>query len=144
MNITNIYSQFQETFSVKIQQLDRVRRVVQTFIALSVLISELVTCFSLTLFLDRKYKTRHTVPGTTVLCLYTSCLIIMDNGSMRKFSRYTVWILSLVYVLPSSSPSLVTQFLHSDCAGILSLFFWLNILFASLRWTYIAFQAKII
>ena len=40
----------------------------------------LVKCFSLTLFLDRKYKTRHTVPRTTVLCLYTSCLIIMENG----------------------------------------------------------------
>ena len=40
---------------------------------------ELVTCFSLTLFLDRKYKTRHTVPGTTVLCLFTSCLVLMDN-----------------------------------------------------------------
>ena len=39
MNIINIYSQFQETFSVEIQLLDRVRRVVQTFIALSVLIS---------------------------------------------------------------------------------------------------------
>ena len=39
MNIINIYSQFQETFSVEIQQVDRVRRVVQTFIVLSVLIS---------------------------------------------------------------------------------------------------------
>ena len=39
MNVTNIYSQFQETFSLEIQQVDRVRRVVQTFIALNVLIS---------------------------------------------------------------------------------------------------------
>ena len=39
MNIINIYSQFQETFSVEIHPLDRVRGVVQTFIALSVLIS---------------------------------------------------------------------------------------------------------
>ena len=31
--------QLQETFSLEIQQLDRVRKVVQTFIALSVLIS---------------------------------------------------------------------------------------------------------
>ena len=39
MNIINIYSQFQETFSVEVHPLDRVRGVVQTFIALSVLIS---------------------------------------------------------------------------------------------------------
>ena len=39
MNIINIYSQLQETFSLEIQQLDRVRKVVQTFIALGVLIS---------------------------------------------------------------------------------------------------------
>ena len=47
---------------------------------------------SSSLFLDRKYKTRHTVPGTTVLCPYTSCLIIMDNGWMKKFSGYTMCV----------------------------------------------------
>ena len=76
----------------------------------------LVTCLWSSLFLDCKYKTRHTIPGTTVLCPYTSCLIIIDNGWMKKFSGYTVWILSLVYVLPSSTPSLVTQFLHWLCS----------------------------
>ena len=51
------------------------------------------------------------------------------------------------YLLFTCSRLLPLPLLHNfyiDCAGIMSLFFWLSILFASLRWTYIVFQAKTI
>ena len=116
INIINIYSQFQETLSVEIQQLDWMRRVMQKFIVLSVLISACLSrAFRHSYFRSCKCKTRDIVPRTTLLCLYTSCLIITDNWWMRKFAGYSVCKVSLVYVLPSSTPPLVTRF-HWLCS----------------------------
>ena len=62
---------------------------------------------------------------------------------MRKFTEYTV----KYYLLFTCSRLLPLPLLHNfyvDCARIISLFFWLSILFALLSWIYVAFQAKII
>ena len=80
-----IYSQFQETLSVEIQLLDWMRRVMQKFIVLSVLISACLSrAFRHSYFRSCKCKTRDTAPRTTLLCLYTSCLIIIDNSINEK------------------------------------------------------------
>ena len=59
MNIINIYSQFQETLSVEIQLLDWMRRVMQKFIMLSVLISACLSrAFRHSYFRSCKCQTR--------------------------------------------------------------------------------------
>ena len=89
----------------------------QKFIVLSVLISACLSrAFRHSYFRSCKCKTRDTVPRTTLLCLYTSCLIITDNWWMRKFAGYSVCKVPLVYVLPSSTPPLVTRFFHWLCS----------------------------